>query len=227
MLKNINIQIIVTSVLLLIVIAIFQFTELDIYIQNSFYSFETKTWIIDKKEPILKFVLYDGLKKLLILFAVLVLSVLLFLKKNKLVQEYKKGLLIVLFSAIFVPLTIGLFKNITNTPCPCNITHFNGKYPNIKVFDSYPEDFIKKSKIRCWPAGHASTGFALMSLFFLLKKDSNRKKILIIAVIIGCVMGSYKMLIGDHFFSHTLITMLMAWLIILNLYKLITRKGFF
>lgn len=219
MLKNQNKQIVITALLLLAVIALFQFTELDIFVQNFFYNFETKNWIINKNEPILKFFLYDGLKTSLILFAVAILFSLIFLRKKESVQKYKQGLIIVLLSAIFVPLIIGSIKAVTNTPCPCNIVTFNGTYPETKVFDSYPKDFAQKSKVKCWPAGHASGGFALMALFFLFKTPRNQKIALVGALIIAWSMGTYKMLLGDHFLSHTIITMLMAWLIILIIVK--------
>ena len=73
MLKNLNNHILITAVLLIAVIALFQFSNLDIFVQNFFYNFETKNWIIDKDEPILKFFFYDGIKNLLILFAVAIL----------------------------------------------------------------------------------------------------------------------------------------------------------
>lgn len=222
--KNLTKQIIITVMLLIAVIALFQFSDLDIFIQNFFYNFELKVWLIDKDEPILKFFLYDGMKIFLILIAVAILFSLVFLRKKRLIQEYKKGLIIVLLSAIFVPLMIGSLKVISNTPCPCNIVNFNGVYPDIKVFDSYPKDFIQPSKAKCWPAGHASGGFALMALFFLFKTPKNQKKALIGALIVGWSMGSYKMLLGDHFLSHTLITMIMAWLIILIIVKLTQFK---
>jgi membrane-associated PAP2 superfamily phosphatase len=219
MLLNLNKQIIITAILLIAVIALFQFTQLDISVQNFFYNFETKTWLIDKDEPILKFFLYDGLKTALIIFAVAILFSLILFRKKAIVQKYKKGLIIVLAAAIFVPLLIGSLKAITNTPCPCNIVNFNGKYPDIKVFDSYPKDFVQTSKAKCWPAGHASGGFALMALFFLFKTPINQKRALITGLIVGWSMGAYKMLLGDHFLSHSIITMLMAWLIILIIVK--------
>jgi membrane-associated PAP2 superfamily phosphatase len=222
--KNLTKQIVITVMLLIAVIALFQFSDLDIFVQNFFYNFESKVWLIDKDEPILKFFLYDGMKIFLILIAVAILFSLVFLRKKRLIQEYKKGLIIVLLSAIFVPLMIGSLKAISNTPCPCNIVNFNGVYPDIKVFDSYPKDFIQPSKAKCWPAGHASGGFALMALFFLFKTPKNQKRALIGALIVGWSMGSYKMLLGDHFLSHTLITMIMAWLIILIIVKLTQFK---
>ena len=224
MLKNNNKQIVITAFLLIAVIALFQFSNLDIFVQSFFYNFDKKNWLIDKDEPILKFFFYDGIKNLLLLFGVAILLSLIFFRKNSLIQEYKKGLIIVLLSAIFVPVIIGSLKAITNTPCPCNIVYFNGTYPEKKVFDSYPKDFVQKSKVKCWPAGHASGGFALMALFFLFKTPKNQKRALVAALIIAWSMGTYKMLLGDHFISHTVITMLMAWLIILIIVKFVQIK---
>jgi membrane-associated PAP2 superfamily phosphatase len=68
-------------------------------------------------------------------------------------------------------------------------------------------------------AGHASGGFALLSLFFLFKTARKSIGVVLFALTIGWSMGLYKMAIGDHFLSHTIITMLIAWLIILIVYK--------
>jgi membrane-associated PAP2 superfamily phosphatase len=122
MLKN-NKQIVITTICLVIVILLFQFTQLDIFVQSFFYNFNTKTWLIDKDEPILKFFLYDGLKNLLLIFGVMILFTLIFLRKNSIVLKYEKGLIIVLLAAILIPSVVGLLKAFTNTPCPCNIVH--------------------------------------------------------------------------------------------------------
>ncbi|MFA9372809.1 MAG: phosphatase PAP2 family protein [Poseidonibacter sp.] len=219
-----NKNILITSIILVFIIVLFELSDFDIFVQNFFYDFESKTWLIYKNEPIFKFFFYDGIKVTLIFLALSLLFSLLFFRKKRLIKEYKKGLIIVLLSLIFVPLIIGSLKAVTNTPCPCNIEHFNGKYPNIKVFDSYPKDFVQESKAKCWPAGHASGGFAIMALFFLFKKPLNQKKGLIIGLTIGWIMGIYKMSIGDHFLSHTIITMLIAWIIILIIAKFIYNK---
>lgn len=221
-----NKNILITSIIVVFIIILFELSDFDIFVQNFLYDFESKTWLVNKSEPIFKFFFYDGIKVVLIILALSLLFSLIFLRKKRLIQEYKKGLIIVLLSLVFVPLIIGSLKAVTNTPCPCNIEHFNGNYPNIKVFDTYPKDFVQQSKAKCWPAGHASGGFALMALFFLFKKPLNQKKGLIIGLSIGWMMGIYKMIIGDHFLSHTIITMLSAWLIILIIAKFIyNNKG--
>lgn len=221
MLKNFNKQILITSICLIYVIILFEFTSLDVLVQNLFFDNVTSTWILDRNDMVLKFLFYDGIKKLLIIFAFSILCSLIFFRKKELIKRYKKALVIVLLSAIIIPLTVGSLKAITNTPCPKNIEYFAGEYPDIKLFTPYPKDFVQKSKMKCWPAGHASGGFALLSLLFLFKKRKNQILALAFALTVGWSMGIYKMLIGDHFLSHTIITMLLAWLIILIIYKVV------
>ena len=77
MLKNNNKQIVITAFLLIAVIALFQFSNLDIFVQSFFYDFDKKSWLIDKNEPILKFFFYDGIKNLLLFFGLLINLILL------------------------------------------------------------------------------------------------------------------------------------------------------
>ena len=86
--------------------------------------------------------------------------------------------------------------------------------PYIRLFESYAENQRPAEKQQCFPAGHASGGFALMALYFLFKSKRNRRYGLVSGIVTGWIMGSYKMFIGDHFLSHTLVTMISAWLII-------------
>ena len=62
-----------------------------------------------------------------------------------------------------------------------------------------------------------------MALFFLFKTPINQRKGLVCGLVVGWSMGTYKMLLGDHFLSHTIITMLMAWLIILLIVKSVEK----
>lgn len=215
MLKFLNRQLLITVICLIITLLVFETTDLDFFIQDFFYDFSINQWLIDRDDYYLDLIFYSGIKKVLIFFAVTILILLIFFRKLSILKEYKQGLLIVLLSAIFIPVVVGGLKSVSNTPCPKNIEYYNGNYPDVKVFDSYPKTFKQECKIRCWPAGHASGGFALLSLYFLFKKPKNKRYVLVLALLVGWSMGTYKMLIGDHFFSHTLITMLIAWIIVL------------
>jgi len=212
-------QIIITTILLIVTIILFGLTPIDGFVEDKFYDPLTQSWILDRDLQPYKFIFYDGIKKLLILFALLFLASLLFLRNNPRVKAYKKGIIVVVLSAIFVPLIVGGLKKATNMPCPKNEIAYGGDYPSTKVWESYSTQYKKCNRICCFPAGHASGGFALLSLFFLFKSRRNKTLALMGALTIGWSMGLYKMLIGDHFLSHTVITMLLAWLIVLLIQK--------
>ena len=219
-------QIIVTFIVLLLSILVFGVSSFDIRIEDYFFDPLAHTWLLDRDLEPYHFIFYTGIKKLLILIAVVFLIALLFFRKTALIQNYKKGILIVILSAIFVPIAVGALKKTTHMPCPKNEIHYGGDYPRTAVWQSYPPQYASKKKIACWPAGHASGGFALMSLFFLFKRKRNKYLALFFALVIGWSMGSYKMIIGDHFFSHTWITMLIAWFIILLIVYGVKRKKY-
>ncbi|MEO1928415.1 MAG: phosphatase PAP2 family protein [Nautiliaceae bacterium] len=215
-------HIFITFFLIVFIILLFAYTNIDEYIQNFFYDFQHHKWILDRNLQPWKFIFYDGIKKILIFIGVLFLFVL-FTDKFK---EYKKGILVVLLSGVLVPIVIGGLKKATNMPCPKNRIEYGGIYPKTKVWEHYPKNFHAK-RVKCWPAGHASGGFALMSLFFLFKIRKNRYIGLGIGIVLGWLMGIYKMLIGDHFLSHTMLTMEMAWFIIVLIACMILDDRYF
>jgi len=194
-------------------IVFFGISDTDLFIQDKFYNFQEQKWLLDREDALLKFIFYDGIKKLLIAIALVLLLALLFFKKHTLIQEYKHGLIIVLLCAFVIPTLIGGLKKITNMPCPKQECRYGGSIVRTALWQDAQQE---RGSLACWPAGHASGGFALMSLFFLFKSKKNRYLALAMALLIGWLMGLYKMFIGDHFFSHTLITMLLAWFCILS-----------
>ncbi len=222
MIKN---NLLITVIALVLCLMLFEFSHLDTTVQNYFYNPATHHWLLDRNEPVLKFILYDGLKVLLVVFALLVFVALVFFRKTERVRRYHKGLWVVLLTAILVPAVVGELKTRTNMPCPRDLLIYSGTYPHIKLFEPYPPGFHQAEPMRCYPAGHASGGFALLSLFFLFKTPRNRRYALLTAMGIGWSSGAYKMLIGDHFLSHTVVTMLLAWLIASSIAWLVGRLG--
>lgn len=211
----------VTLIYLVSSILFFGFTQTDIWVQSHFYNPFTHQWMVDTNNEVLKFVFYDGIKRLLIIVAVLMLLGSIITWKRHFFKPYRRGVVIVLLSSILVPAVVGSLKAVTNMPCPKNIEIFGGVYPHTCVWEKYAEKECRLEKQKCWPAGHASGGFALLSLIFLFQNRRNKIIAGTSAMVIGWGMGTYKMLIGDHFLSHTVITMILAWLIILLIVKFI------
>lgn len=224
MLENSNKQITVTAILLMAVILVFEFTNFDLDFQMLFYNPETKTWFLSKTNHLLDLIFYSGFKKLFIIFSsiVVLITIFSFFKKIDLLERYKKGLVVISLAFILVP-SLAYFKNVTNVPCPVDIVEFGGTAPDIKVLEFYPKDYVQEKKQRCWPAGHATMGFSLMALYFLFKTSRNKNIALVFGIMVGVLTGGYKILIGDHFLSHTLVTMILAWLVILLINKFVNK----
>ena len=138
-------------------------------------------------------IFYDGVRALFIIFTLGLLIVLLFFRRYPLIDNNKNALLVVLLSCVLVPLFIGYLKSVTNIPCPTDLEHYGGSYPYVTMLSDYPSTFQQSGSIKCYPAGHASGGFALMSLFFLFSNGRKKKIALVSAILFGWTIGNYKM----------------------------------
>jgi len=192
----------------------FALTPTDIWLQQFFFDFDDHHWIWSRTEPLTRLLIYDGPKMLLIAFGIGLAVCLASIRFLPSLRPYASGIRVVLLSLILVPATVGVLKNTTNIPCPRDYIRFGGKLTFVGSFDSNPTDERSISRYKCFPAGHASGGFALLSLCFLFRSARNRRRAICAALAAGWTMGLYKMLIGDHFVSHTVTTMLLAWMII-------------
>jgi len=204
----------VTLAMLLVVLAFFELTSVDLWLQSRLYSASTGRWLWDRNEPVTRFLLYDGIKVVYAMFTAGLLAALVLFRRRSAVLARRSGLLIVLLSLVLVPLAANALKAVTNVACPRALIGFGGRVPYVKLFDRYPQAQRRDHRQRCYPAGHASGGFALMSLCYLFGTARRRRNALLLGIAAGWITGIYKMIIGDHYLSHTIVSMLMAWIII-------------
>ena len=204
----------ITIFVLIFTLLLFESSRLDIWVQHWLYDAVNHHWLWSKAEPVTRFLLYDGIKGLLIIFALCLFIALVFFRRMPPVQSRLPGIRIVLLSLLVVPMVVGGLKATTDVACPAGLQLFGGSQPYTRLFETYSDKSRPQNRQRCFPAGHASGGFALLSLCFLFREKRNQRVALGLAVTVGWLMGGYKMVIGDHFLSHTLVTMELAWLFI-------------
>lgn len=213
-------------------VLIFEHSQLDVRISELFYAHGN--WLLKKNAQPYAFIFYDLPKALLILFGLYLLTILLVrywqhrhpkisvvrLFSTKLITRLSRRdigyLLIVL---IIVPTIIATLKGITHVSCPNHLYFFDGDLPYLSIW----QNMRVKTAAKCFPAAHASAGFALYGFSYLPSLQQHRVKIIIIVTIVGWSMGLYKMFIGDHFFSHTLVSMLLSWTIACGLATIIFK----
>ena len=92
--------------------------------------------------------------------------------------------------------------------CSC-LLRYDGAQPYVPIF----EFAAPKNLGKCFPAGHASAGYSLVSLYFLAKHSAwpSPHIWLLGALFLGLILDIDQQLRGAHFLSHGLWTLIIAW----------------
>ena len=212
----------------------FEHSQFDVRISNLFYT--NGHWLLEKGAQPYRFIFYDFPKLLLILFGVYLIMVLIwhywqrryantvnakvfFIRPIAALSSREVGYLLI--TIIIVPTVIATLKSFTHVSCPNSLFLFNGDLSYLNLW----QNILAKTPAKCFPAAHASAGFSLYGLAFLPTVQKYRYKIFILVTVLGWTMGLYKMAFGDHFFSHTLVSMLLSLTLACALASLFFRRS--
>src|SRR6185436_15480747 len=117
---------------------------------------------------------------------------------------------------------VGLLKTVTNVDCPWDLVPFGGRFPYVELFADRP-DALRAG--RCFPAAHASSGYALLALYFVFRERHARlaKLGLGVGLLAGLTFGLAQQARGAHFVSHDLWSAFLVWTTTLSVYALAFR----
>lgn len=210
-------RILLPAALLAASMVLFECSGLDLWVQDHFFSAEQQRWVVDKGAALPRLLFYTGPKVLLIGLAMFLLAGVLWPASTrpdwwKLHGSPRRAWIVILSLAI-IPGCIGLMKARSDVYVPWSLTRYGGDKPYHRLLEPLPPGW-PPNQGRGFPAGHASGGFALMSLSYLSAHRRSRWTGLAVGLTAGWGMGLYQMLKGAHFLSHTVATMLLAWLMI-------------
>jgi membrane-associated PAP2 superfamily phosphatase len=93
--------------------------------------------------------------------------------------------------------------------------------PYVKVLERHPPGAQPERCGKCWPGGHASGGFALFALMGLFSTRRGQWIGLVAGLSLGRWMGAYQTLKGAHYLSHSLVTLMLAWIGFLGFQRLV------
>lgn len=206
--------------ILIALFAFFEVTNVDLWLQDRLFDFERERWLVDRNDPLPRWIFYVGPKYVLYGFALLWCAALF----RPPFGWVRRDMTIVLLQLIFVPLLVAISKDQTNVHCPSELIRYGGTVPYVRVLEHYPEGARPERPGHCFPAGHASGGFALVALAGLGRTRFGRRLGLGIGVGLGTYMGVYQMAKGAHYLSHTLITALFAWIMFLVWRRIIPAR---
>jgi len=125
--------------------------------------------------------------------------------------HWRRPLAHLALSILLSTLLVAWIKSWTNMDCPWDLREFGGLRPYVSLLSVRPPSLPHNA---CFPAGHASAGYAWMALyfFFLSTRAQWRWIGLAIGIGAGLLFGIAQQLRGAHFLSHDLVTIAICWM---------------
>ncbi|WP_408951984.1 phosphatase PAP2 family protein [Lysobacter sp. Hz 25] len=132
-------------------------------------------------------------------------------------SEWRRPLAYLLLSTVLAIALVSALKSLTNMDCPWDLSRYGGANEFFGLLSQRPSGLARG---RCFPAGHASAGYAWVALyfFFLAVQPRLRWLGLSVGLGLGLLFGFAQQLRGAHFLSHDLWTLGIAWSAALTLY---------
>ncbi len=132
-------------------------------------------------------------------------------------RQWRRPLLYLLLATALSTAAVGLLKRWTNMDCPWDLLRYGGDKNYYSLFMHRPSIL---GHAKCFPAGHASAGYAWVALYFFFLSTHPRWRWwgLGFALGLGAMFGVAQQLRGAHFLSHDVWALMICWLIALALY---------
>ena len=105
---------------------------------------------------------------------------------------------------------VGVLKNFSATSCPWDLAEFGGV---VRYASHWALGVVDGGGGRCFPAGHASAGFAFIGGYFALRRRQPQAARWCLggALVAGLILGGAQQVRGAHFMSHTLWSGWLCW----------------
>ena len=121
----------------------------------------------------------------------------------------RRAILLALLAMALGPMLVSALKHSTGHHCPWDLRTYGG------FADVSHAWFVSSAEAgHCFPSGHASAGFALISLYFL-GHAIDRPRVahigLLVALLAGTAFSAVRVVQGAHFLSHNLWAAAIDW----------------
>jgi membrane-associated PAP2 superfamily phosphatase len=136
----------------------------------------------------------------------------------------RRPLLYLLVATALSTLLVSWMKTWSNVDCPWDLARYGGTRAYVGLFQWRPAGM---GQGQCFPAGHASGGYAWLALYFFLMAVKPKLRWLGLALGLGAglLFGISQQLRGAHFLSHDLAALAICWTCAAELQRVFWRVG--
>lgn len=182
---------------------------IDQRVADTLYTLEGHRWAL-KNTVATNLVIHQAGRDLSVLAGIAVLVACLWTLCSERGRRWRKPLAYLLLSTVLATTLVAWIKTWSNMDCPWDLARYGGERPFIGLFQVRP---VGLERGVCFPAAHASAGYAWLALYFFLGvvRPQWRMHGLVIGAGTGLLFGISQQLRGAHFFSHDVWTFAICW----------------
>jgi membrane-associated PAP2 superfamily phosphatase len=206
----------------ILVLASLERTGVDLWLADRWYAFEGYHWALRNHWLVNQVIHRDGKELLAGLGLALAITLAASYRLPRL-QNWRRPIAYLLTCMVVLPALIAGFKHFSSAPCPWDLVRYGGGLP---YHHSLSYFFGAAGTGHCFPAGHASGGFALLALYFATYFYARYPAIYLLpGLLIGFTFAFGQEARGAHFISHDLWTLSLCWFGALGLFILFKPGG--
>ena len=191
---------------------------LDLWLASHWYAIEGGGWNW-RDHWLAQGIIHHRGRQLVLTVGLAVLALWLASLRVPALRAWRRPLAYLFVSLVVLPSIVALTKRASPVPCPWDLAPFGGELPYRHNF-AYAWPALADGG-HCFPAGHASGGFALVSLYFAAHAGGWRRAWLLLpGLAVGIAFALGQQARGAHFLSHDLWSLSVCWFGALALFAL-------
>ncbi len=197
--------ILVAALLLQWLISYFQ---LDYAWSRWLYEQEGGRWLL-KDHWLLSDLIHTGGRRLSILLALACIGLYVLSFRLSSLRPQRWVLAYLAIAPLLASAAVLLGKRVSGVDCPWSLQPFGGDLPYLPLL----QQLLAPGDGACFPAGHASAGYAWFALYFAAAsiRPAMRLPMLLLVLLVGGIFGFAQQLRGAHFLSHDLWSLTLCW----------------
>lgn len=212
--KRLYVELLVCLTAIFLLLFFSSIHQIDEAVQAYFFDAGSGSWLMppDRRDWVYE-IFYSVPKVALVIGAMLCVLWLLIARIFGRPVENEVDIWTVLLVLGTVAAIAGYLKGITGVSCPVHSIVYGGLFEPVTIWDRLWSHAGFERNFRCWPAGHATGGFGLLGLRAIAGRfpDWLTRLYWVPGILAGWAMGIFQMARGQHYLSHTVATMLLAW----------------
>lgn len=197
---------------------------LDLWLASHWYKLQGHQWAL-QDYWLTEQVLHQGARKLNYVLASAVLLTTAYYKLIDTSQSQRATAYLALTLSLLLSFAlIAYLKSITNVACPWSLQLYGGTEPYFHLWQQRPANLAYR---QCFPAGHASVGYAWVALYYFFKHSRPEYRFIGLATGLsaGLILGLTQQLRGAHFMSHDITTLFVCVLCAKSCFAVMFRQN--